>query len=385
MPIRTANDGYRSNSNAGVEENRLITGVRERFDGNYHEADHRTRGRRWVGKHGRWKRVGEEEAVRTRGRQVLAGRTMVGEKVLNFDIGKNKVGCGVTRDCKGKGVVSIAREKSVVEGMGFTRCGNEGRLTAQLLLTNGPSSFWVLNNSGLYGGRLVAHISLLSSSSELPGSYQSVVDGDSVQVGSPDCHKERMMSDGANGTAEQHTDEEGLGIGLFGSAQARVAEARLENQFGYADSGSESDVENRLISGTDFSEPLLCSPINIMEPGCDFLNKDLVYECLLIEYGFGSDEEISEWVKTKVKGLSRFLGTSYGGHEEQVVSLFSSIEKNWRLKQSLSPKRKLISPEERRKRELKKLEWLINYVGREGAKGGVGVNGANQIRDLVSL
>lgn len=86
---------------------------------------------------------------------------------------------------------------------------------------------------------------------------------------------------------------------------------------------------------------------------------------LSLEHGSVDGVEASEWVKSRVKGLSKFLGVSCGGFEEEVTAMFSSIEKNRRANDVVSPRRKLVSPGERRKRELKKLEWTINYAGKE--------------------
>lgn len=74
----------------------------------------------------------------------------------------------------------------------------------------------------------------------------------------------------------------------------------------------------------------------------------------MLEHGSVNEVETSEWVKSRVKGLSKFLGFSYGGFEEELTVLFSSIEKNRRSNDVVSPRRKLVSPDERMKRELKK-------------------------------
>lgn len=83
------------------------------------------------------------------------------------------------------------------------------------------------------------------------------------------------------------------------------------------DFGSELEYETRISSCTDYSKPIDCVPIVYFEPGVDASSRTGVDECFLLEYGVSSDAELPEWVKSKVKGLSRFLGTTYGAMREK--------------------------------------------------------------------
>lgn len=132
-------------------------------------------------------------------------------------------------------------------------------------------------------------------------------------------------------------------------------------------SGSEDDRDGRFSKDTDFSEPILCCPIVSLELDSEFINRYEMDGKLLLEYGSVNESETTDWVKSQVRGLSKFLGMSYGGYEDQVISLFSGIDKKWKANGVVSPRRRVVSPEERRRRELKKLEWSINYVGSEGS------------------
>lgn len=60
------------------------------------------------------------------------------------------------------------------------------------------------------------------------------------------------------------------------------------------------------------------------------------------------------------------LGLSYGEFEDNFIDLLSRIEKRRSVSGVNSLRKCLISPRERRRRELKKLEFAINYEGREG-------------------
>ena len=70
---------------------------------------------------------------------------------------------------------------------------------------------------------------------------------------------------------------------------------------------------------------------------------------------------MSKWVASKLKSIAATVGVAFSGYENEVIQLLSRIEKSGFgggvLKQSMhrSP------PANRRQRELKRLEFGVNY------------------------
>lgn len=42
-----------------------------------------------------------------------------------------------------------------------------------------------------------------------------------------------------------------------------------------------------------------------------------------------SSDEVSDWVLDRISEVSKFLGVSFEGHEDQALRLFSAIEVSW--------------------------------------------------------
>lgn len=119
---------------------------------------------------------------------------------------------------------------------------------------------------------------------------------------------------------------------------------------------------------SDTSEPLDCNPVAMLNPG-EFLvqDKDSFCNNLLLLEGGDRELEISEWVLLRSKKLSKVVGVTYGEFEEDFIKLLSAIEKKGRVVGAVTPKKNLV-PVDRRRKELKKLEFTINYDDREGQK-----------------
>lgn len=124
---------------------------------------------------------------------------------------------------------------------------------------------------------------------------------------------------------------------------------------------SNCNWSSSFLEESDLSEPLNCMPVAILEPEASMADfQNLIDDRFLLENGNSSDCEVSEWVQSRVKGLSKLLGVSYEGFEDEILNLFSRIESKRRDRGVFSSRRKVVSPGSRR-RELRKLEWTINY------------------------
>lgn len=66
-------------------------------------------------------------------------------------------------------------------------------------------------------------------------------------------------------------------------------------------------------------------------------------------------------MKSKSVKLGRLLGVTYGVFKDSFIKLLSDLEKKGRSTGAISPRKHLVSPEERRRWELKKLEFSVNY------------------------
>lgn len=76
------------------------------------------------------------------------------------------------------------------------------------------------------------------------------------------------------------------------------------------------------------SEPLVCTPLAMMRPE----------ECGAIE-SFRTvemQEEISLWVRRRVKGFGKFLGVTCSGFKDRILDLLMDIEKNRRSAEASS-------------------------------------------------
>lgn len=76
----------------------------------------------------------------------------------------------------------------------------------------------------------------------------------------------------------------------------------------------------------------------------------------------------SEWVSKKMKIFYEFLGLSFAGFEEDIVSLFSTIDQRRRTKGSQTTSKRGSYSGGRGQRELKKLQWSLNYEGKQNCK-----------------
>ena len=70
---------------------------------------------------------------------------------------------------------------------------------------------------------------------------------------------------------------------------------------------------------------------------------------------------MSKWVASKLKSIAATVGVAFSGYENEVIQLLSRIEKSsfggGGLKQSMHRS----TPANRRQRELKRLEFGVNY------------------------
>jgi len=71
-----------------------------------------------------------------------------------------------------------------------------------------------------------------------------------------------------------------------------------------------------------------------------------------------NSEKVSKWVASKLKGIASCIGVAVLGYETEVIQLLSRIERNNRL-----PKQNVVRmpPATRRQRELRRLEFGVNY------------------------
>ena len=84
----------------------------------------------------------------------------------------------------------------------------------------------------------------------------------------------------------------------------------------------------------------------------------------LREPGFGEEslapEEVSEWVMSQIDEVSRLLGVTFEGHEQEAMRLFSAIEDTWMSNfPEKVDKHKRVS--NKLDRELRKLECSMSY------------------------
>jgi len=86
------------------------------------------------------------------------------------------------------------------------------------------------------------------------------------------------------------------------------------------------------------------------------------------EGGKVDSEKVSKWVVAKLRGVAACLGVAFSGYENEVINLLSRIEKNGVLSKTSVLR---TPPAVTRQRELKRLEFGVNYERASSSNSGV--------------
>ena len=71
-------------------------------------------------------------------------------------------------------------------------------------------------------------------------------------------------------------------------------------------------------------------------------------------------EEVSDKVLGQINDVSRLLGVTFEGYEQEAMTLFSAIEATWRSKMYIKDDKQMTKGN-KLDRELRKLECSVNY------------------------
>lgn len=115
-------------------------------------------------------------------------------------------------------------------------------------------------------------------------------------------------------------------------------------------------VEYHASEDREFSSPLFCSPLAVIEP--------VTCSSSIVEEIGTSQDATSQWVKEHYRGFCRLVGFPIGSHEQQCLDLLQRIEAE-RYQYKCSKKmKKSVKSIRKGERELRNLVSSINYDGR---------------------